>query len=180
MTLQRIDYAIIADTARVTGAVTLGEQVSVWYGAVIRGDVAPITIGDGTNVQDNAVIHCDSGQPNTIGRHVVIGHGAIVHGQSVGEQTLVGMGATVLGGTQIGARCLIAAGAVVPPGMTVPDGHVVMGVPGRVVRSLNEREQAYLDWLAPHYIELARLYADDPTNPRVRPWSGNPIQFPAP
>ncbi len=166
--MQRINDAFIADTARVTGQVTLGAEVSVWYGAVIRGDVAPVTIGEGTNVQDNAVVHCDTDQPNVIGKHVVIAHGAIVHGQHVGDRTLIGMSATVLGETRIGWRCRIAAGAVVPPGLVVPDGHVVMGVPGRVVRPINEKEEAYLDWLAPHYVELARLYVDSPGDPRVR------------
>ena len=124
--------AYLADTARVMGEVVLGEGVNVWPAAAIRGDVALITIGAGTNIQDNATVHCDSGKPNTIGEHVTIGHNAVVHGVSVGDGSLIGMHATVLGGTVIGKRCLVAAGALVPPGLEVPDDHVVMGVPGKV------------------------------------------------
>lgn len=167
MSIRRIGRAYFADTARVLGEVTVGANASFWYGAAVRGDVAPVTIGEGTNVQDNAVVHCDSGLPNTIGAHVTIGHGAIVHGQSVGDGTLIGMHATVLGRTVIGSRCLIAAGALVPPGLVVPDGMVVMGVPGRVVRPINEQERAYLDWLAPHYVKLAQLHVDEPQHERV-------------
>lgn len=172
MSIRRVDDVYLADTARVVGEVALGRDVSVWYGAVIRGDVAPVSIGAGTNIQDNAVVHCDTDEPNALGANVVVGHGAIVHGKAVGDGTLIGMGATVLGGTVIGSRCLIAAGALVPPGMVVPDGHVVMGVPGKIARPLNEKEQAYLDWLAPHYVELARLHVQQPDSPRVRPWAG--------
>ncbi len=161
---------VLADTARVLGEVTLGPGVGVWYGAVIRGDVAAVSIGEGTNVQDNAVVHCDSGVPNRIGRHVSIGHGAIVHGAFVGDGSLIGMGAMVLGRTRIGAGCLIAAGAVLTPGMEVPDGMLAMGVPAKVVRPVNEQEKQYLAWLAPHYVELARLHAQSPDDPRVRPW----------
>lgn len=149
----------LADTARVTGTVVLGAGGSIWYGAAVRGDVADITIGAGTNVQDNATVHCDSGKPNVIGRNVSIGHNAVVHGRRVGDGTLIGMGAVVMGETVIGAGCLIAAGALVPPGLEVPDGHVVMGVPGRVMRPVSDDERAYLKWLAPHYAELAQRYA---------------------
>ena len=151
--------AHLADTARITGTVSLGAGANIWYGAAVRGDVADITIGPGSNVQDNATVHCDSGKPNTIGANVSIGHNAVVHGRSVGDGTLIGMGAVVMGQTVIGAGCLIAAGALVPPGLEVPDGHVVMGVPGRVVRPVTDEEKAYLKWLAPHYVELARRYA---------------------
>ncbi|MEO1237641.1 MAG: gamma carbonic anhydrase family protein [Planctomycetota bacterium] len=160
----------LADTARVTGRVTLGDGVSVWHGAAVRGDVAPITLGPGTNVQDNATVHCDSGKPNVIGAHVTIGHNAVVHGQSVGDGTLIGMHATVLGRTAIGKRCLVAAGALVPPGLEVPDDHVVMGVPGRVVRPTNDEEKRYLAWLADHYVDLARRTHEQPDAPEFRVW----------
>ncbi len=173
MAIQCVNRVYLADTARVLGEVELGEKVSLWYGVSVRGDVAQITIGRGTNVQDNAVIHCDSGLPNTIGSQVTIGHGAVVHGQSVGDGTLIGMGATVLGRTQIGRRCLIAAGALVPPGMVVPDGMAVIGVPGRIARQTTDQEKQYLDWLAPHYIELARLHHEQPADPRIRPWGAS-------
>lgn len=160
--------AYLADTARVTGEVVLGEGVNIWPSAAIRGDVARVTIGAGTNVQDNATVHCDSGKPNTIGANVTIGHNAVVHGLSVGDGSLIGMHATVLGGTRIGKRCLVAAGALVPPGLEVPDDHVVMGVPGKVMRETNEKEKAYLSWLAEHYVQLAKGYAATPSDPRFR------------
>lgn len=160
--------AYLADTARVTGHVVLGEGVSVWPSAVIRGDVATVTIGQGTNIQDNATVHCDSGHPNTIGSHVTIGHNAVVHGRSIGDGSLIGMHATVLGGTHIGQRCLVAAGALVPPGLEVPDDHVVMGVPGKVVRETNEKEKEYLAWLAEHYVALAKRYVETPNDPALR------------
>jgi len=170
MSMQRIGEAYLADTAAVYGEVSLGADVSVWYGASIRGDVAPVVIGPGSNVQDNATVHCDSGEPNVIGKDVVIGHGAVVHGQAVGDGSLVGINATVLGGTVIGRGCLVAAGALVPPGLVVPDGHVVMGVPGKVVREVNDKEREYLTWLAPHYVKLARRYVERPNDPTVRRW----------
>ena len=151
--------AFVADTARVMGDVEIGAGVSFWFGASVRGDVAKVTIGAGSNVQDNATVHCDSGKPNVIGSNVSIGHNAVVHGLSVGDGTLIGMGAVVLGGTTIGTGCLVAAGALVPPGLEVPDGHVVMGVPGKVVREVTDKEREYLGWLAPHYVELAGRYA---------------------
>lgn len=160
--------AYLADTARVTGEVELGEGVNVWPSAVIRGDVAKITIGAGTNIQDNATVHCDSGHPNVIGEHVTIGHNAVVHGRAVGDGSLIGMHATVLGATVIGKRCLVAAGALVPPGLEVPDDHVVMGVPGKVVRETNAKEKEYLAWLAAHYVDLATRYVESPNDPKLR------------
>jgi carbonic anhydrase/acetyltransferase-like protein (isoleucine patch superfamily) len=144
----------------VTGDVTIGELSSIWFGAVVRGDVAAVTIGRRVNVQDNAVIHCDNGFPNAIEDDVVIGHGAIVHGERVGRGTLIGMGSTVLGHTKIGAACLIAAGAVVPPGLEVPDRMVVMGVPGKIVRPVREDDLKYMRMLAEHYARLAQRYVD--------------------
>ena len=162
--------AYLADTARVTGQIVMGAGVSVWYGAAVRGDVAQITIGEGTNVQDNATVHCDSGVPNEIGRRVTIGHNAVVHGRSIGDGSLIGMHATVLGRSVIGERCLVAAGALVPPGLEVPDDHVVMGVPGRVMRPTNEKEKQYLSWLAEHYVKLAQRYHEQPDDPALRVW----------
>ena len=147
-----------ASTCIVTGDVTIAELASVWFGAVIRGDVAPISVGRRTNVQDNAVIHCDTDVPNSIGDDVTIGHGAIVHGKSVGNGTLIGMHATVLSRTIIGNQCMIAAGAVVPPDLVVPDRMVVMGVPGRIVRPVKPEELQYMRWLSAHYAELAAKY----------------------
>jgi len=167
MTMRETDGRYIADTARVIGDVRLGRDVSVWYGVVIRGDVAPVVIGEGTNVQDNAVLHCDHRYANVIGRRVTIGHGAIVHGESVGDHSLIGMGAVVLSRTKIGRGCLIAAGAVVPPGLEVPDGSVVMGVPGKIVRGVSDEDRAYLDKLPSHYVALAGRHAANPQSPAI-------------
>ncbi len=174
MSIRLIKGAYLADTARVIGQVTLGRDVSVWYGAVVRGDVGEISIGVGSNVQECAVVHIDSGTSNHIGADVTIGHSAVVHGREVGDGTLIGIGAKVLGDTRIGRGCLIAAGAVVTPGTTVPDGMLVVGVPGKILRKTTEKEQRYLAWLGPHYINVARMHADEPDDSRVRPWGDRP------
>jgi carbonic anhydrase/acetyltransferase-like protein (isoleucine patch superfamily) len=148
----------VAPSAVIVGDVQIAELCSFWFGAVVRGDVAPVRIGRAVNVQDNCVIHCDSGIENVIEDRVTIGHGAIVHGMLVGEGSLIGMGAKVLGKTKIGKECLIAAGAVVSPGMEVPDKMVVMGVPAKVVRPVREAEFAYMQWLSDHYVRLAETY----------------------
>lgn len=152
------DGSYRAHNATVVGDVKLSTQSSCWFNAVVRGDVAPVVIGARTNVQDCAVVHCDTGVPNVIEDDVVIGHGAIVHGMFVGRGSLIGMGATVLSRTKIGRGCLVAAGAVVPPGLEVPDGMVVMGVPGKIVRPVKDEELQYMRWLVPHYVELAQKY----------------------
>src|SRR2546421_4060171 len=121
-----------ARSSVIAGDVTIGELCSFWFNSVVRGDVAPISIGRRTNVQDGAVIHCDTGVANEIGEDVVIGHGAIVHGTQVGDRCLIGMGATLLSRTRIGDDCFIAAGAVGSPGAGGPDGMIVTGVAGRV------------------------------------------------
>lgn len=172
MTMRRIGRAFIADSARVLGDVELGEDVSLWYGAVARGDVGPIRIGDRCNVQDNVVIHCDEAVPNLIGCDVTMGHGAIVHGAEVGDGSLVGIGARLLAGTRIGKRCIVAAGAVVPPDLVVPDDMVVMGIPGRVVRTTTGEERRYMADVPPRYVRLARLHVEHPDDPRVLPYAG--------
>ena len=152
------DNWFLARNATVCGDVTVGALSSFWFNAVARGDVAPIVIGRRVNVQDGAVIHCDSGLENVIEDDVTIGHRAVVHGGRVGRGTLVGMGAVVLGKTRIGQECLIAAGAVVPPGLQVPDRMLVVGVPGKVARPVGEKDLAYMRWLTTHYAELAERY----------------------
>lgn len=169
MSMQQIADAFVADTARVIGDVTLGEGVSVWYGTVVRGDVAPITIGAMTNLQDGTIVHCDDGIPNVIGERVSVGHAAVIHGVEVGDGSLIGIGAKLLAGSRIGKRCLVAAGCVVPPGLVVPDDHVVMGVPGRVVRETRPSERRYLAEIPPRYRSLAELHANG-EDPRVQPW----------
>ncbi len=148
----------LAHNAIVVGEVAIGELTSFWFGAVVRGDVAPVTIGRRVNVQDGVVIHCDTDVPNVIEDDVTIGHRAVVHGAHVGQGSLIGMGAVVLGGSKIGRECLIAAGAVVPPGLVVPDRTLVIGVPGRVSRPVGEKDLAYMKWLTGHYVELAEKY----------------------
>lgn len=152
--------AWIANTATVTADVNLGAESSVWFGGVVRGDVASVTIGQRVNIQDGAVVHCDSGVPNTLEDDVTVGHRAVVHGVRVGRGSLVGMGALLLGRTQIGEECLVAAGAVVPPGLQVPDRSLVMGVPGRIVRPVNDEELKYMRWLSGHYVRLTRRYLE--------------------
>src|SRR4051812_44464009 len=152
------DNYFLAHNATLTGEIAIGEQTSFWFNAVVRGDVAPISIGRRVNVQDGVVVHCDTDVPNVIEDDVTIGHGAIVHGMFVGRGTLIGMGSTLLSRTKIGSECLIAAGAVVPPGLEVPDRMLVMGVPGKVVRPVGEKDLEYMRWLTEHYVELAQEY----------------------
>lgn len=148
----------VANNCTLTGDVRIGPQASFWFNAVVRGDVAPVSIGSRTNVQDGAVVHCDSGVPNVIEDDVTIGHRAIVHGAFVGRGSLIGMGAVLLGRTRVGSECLIAAGAVVPPNLQVPDRMVVMGVPGKIVRPVKNDELAYMRRLITHYVELAQKH----------------------
>ncbi len=170
MSIHLVNGIYLADTARVMGEVTLGEGVNIWYGVTIRGDVAPVTVGPGTNVQENAVIHCNTNRPNVVGRDVTIGHSALVHGSEVGDGSLIGMGAILLANSRVGQRCLIAAGAVVPPEFEVPDDSVVMGVPGRVVRKTRAEERKSMIRAAEQYQELARLHHEHPEDPRVKAW----------
>ena len=154
------DFFWIAPSAAVIGRVRLGAEASVWFGATVRGDVEDISIGAGSNIQDNAVLHADPGFALRIGRKCTIGHAAIVHGCTIGDNSLVGMGATVLNGATIGANCLIGANALVTEGKTIPDGSLVMGAPGKVVRQLTAEEIAGLTRSADHYIRNARTFSE--------------------
>ncbi|HOA87608.1 MAG: gamma carbonic anhydrase family protein [Microbacteriaceae bacterium] len=136
--------SFIAPGARVIGQVTLEEGASVWYNAVLRADSAPITLGAGSNIQDNVSVHVDPSAPVVIGRDVSVGHNAVVHGCTIGDGSLIGMGSVILSGAVIGAGCLIAGGAVVLEGMVVPDGSLVAGVPAKVRRPLSEEERGRL------------------------------------
>lgn len=147
--------ARVAENAVLVGDVRLEENVSVWYGAVLRGDTGAILVGAGSNIQDLCALHC-GGQPLTIGKNVVVGHGAILHSCTVGDGCLVGMGAVLLDGCVIGAGSVIGAGALVPPGKIVPPGSLMVGVPGKVVRQVTAREQAETLENAAHYVSLAR------------------------
>lgn len=148
--------AFVAPTATLIGQVTLGPGSSVFYGAVLRGDVAAIEVGAGSNVQDGVVVHADPSFPTAIGAGVSIGHRAVVHGCTVEDNCLIGMGSVVLNGAVIGAGSLVAAGAVVLEGTRVPAGSLVAGVPAKVRRPLSAAEQATLIANATHYVELSR------------------------
>jgi gamma-carbonic anhydrase len=157
--IRRIGKFYAAESAVLVGNVAIGEDSSVWHHCVLRGDVAPIRVGERTNIQDGSVLHCKLGVPLEVGSEVIIGHGAVVHCQRVGNRSLIGIHATVLDDAQVGEDCLIAAGTVVPPGMVIPDGSLVMGLPGKVVRPVNEAERAYMRRVVNGYAELARRHA---------------------
>jgi carbonic anhydrase/acetyltransferase-like protein (isoleucine patch superfamily) len=142
----------IARGAVVIGAVTLGEQASVWYNAVLRGDINRIVVGHHSNIQDNAVLHLADDYPCLVGNWVTVGHGAIVHACKIGDETIVGMGAIVLDGAVVGRQCLIGAKALVTQGMKIPAGSLVLGSPAKVVRELTAAERANLKWWAKKYV----------------------------
>lgn len=150
--------AFIAATAAVMGDVTLGEDASVWYGAVLRGDMAPIVIGPQSNIQDGTIIHVDEGVPCTVGRRVGVGHRVILHGCTVEDECLVGMGSILLNGARIGSGSVIAAGAVIPEGMQIPAKSLVMGVPGRIVRPVDQALAERVTFTWRHYVEQARAH----------------------
>ena len=147
------DDFYIAENAVVLGKVKLCKDASVWFGAVLRGDTEPITIGEGSNVQDCCVIHTDIGFPVEIGKDVTIGHQVILHGCTIGDGSLIGISAVVLSGAKIGSGCLIASNALVTEGMEVPDGSVVMGSPGKIKGSLDEGRKNGLLLSAQHYVQ---------------------------
>ncbi len=156
---QIADEAFVAPTAVVIGDVVIEPGASIWFGVVLRGDVAPIRIGRRSNVQDNTVIHVDADAPTTLGDDVTIGHSAIVHGCVVEDGSQVGMGAIVLSHAVVGSGSMIAAGAVVPEGMNVPPGSVVMGIPGRVRRDVSDAERDDLRQRAAAYSERGKIYS---------------------
>ena len=163
------DTAWVADSAQVIGRVELHEGASVWFGAVLRGDNEWITIGRGSNVQDGTVMHTDMGYPLTIGEHVTIGHQAMLHGCTIGDGTLIGIKAVVMNGATIGRECLIGANALVAEGKSIPDRSLVLGSPGKVVRTLTDDDVAMLRRAAEGYVEKGARYraglAPDPRDP---------------
>jgi carbonic anhydrase/acetyltransferase-like protein (isoleucine patch superfamily) len=148
----------IADTARVFGRVALGDDCSVWFGAVLRGDADAITLGHRSNVQENAVVHVDPGFPVQIGSDCIIGHGAIVHGATLGNHVLVGMHATILNGAHIGNFCIIGANALVTEGMVIPDYSIVMGSPAQIKKKLSEQHIEKVKRNAQAYVDLSKEY----------------------
>lgn len=156
----KYENVFIADNARVIGNVALGEDCSIWFGAVIRGDVEKITLGPATNVQDLAIIHADPGVPTTIGREVVIGHGAIVHGASVDDNSLIGMRATLLNHSKVGKYCIIGAHSLVTEGTVIPDFSIVMGSPAKVVKTMTDQQKIMVKANAAHYVALSKKYLE--------------------
>ena len=150
--------AWVAGNAQVMGAVTLEEDVSIWFGVVIRGDTATISVGKGSNIQDNSVMHADEGKPLTVGENVTVGHQVMLHGCTIGDNSLIGIGAIVLNGAKIGKNSLVGAGSLVTEGKEFPDGSMIMGTPAKVVRQLTDEQIEGLKKSAEHYVENAARY----------------------
>ena len=148
----------IAPNATVIGNVKLLKDASVWFNAVLRGDVELITVGQGSNVQDGAIIHTDPGFPCTIGKNVTVGHLAMLHGCEIGDGSLIGIGSVILNGAKVGKNCIIGSKALVTEGMEIPDGAMVLGIPGKVKKILNEEEQSVVSLGAEHYIQNYKKY----------------------
>ncbi len=165
--MQAIRDFYVARGAVVTGDVVLSAGVNLWYGVVIRGDLATITLGPRVNIQDGCVLHTDHGEPQLIEQGVVVGHRAVLHGRRVGRDTLVGIGANLLSGCEVGEECLIAAGTLVTQGRRIPPRSVVMGVPGKVIREITPEELAHTQRISASYLELAQRYAQGSYPP---PW----------
>ncbi|ANK72653.1 MULTISPECIES: gamma carbonic anhydrase family protein [Ensifer] len=153
----------VAPDANVIGQIEIGEEVGIWFGVTLRGDNEPIRLGARTNIQENVVIHVDPGFPVTIGEGCTIGHGAIIHGCTIGENSLIGMGATVLNGAKIGRNCLVGANALVTEGKEFPDNSLIVGAPAKAIRTLDDAAVEGLKRSAAHYVKNWRRYAADLT-----------------
>ena len=152
------DTAWVADSAQVIGQVTLGEDCNVWFGVTARGDAEKITIGKGSNIQDGTVLHADEGMPLVVGDNVTVGHKVMLHGCTVGDESLIGIGAIVLNGAKIGKNCLVGAGALVTEGKEFPDGSMIIGSPAKAVRQLTPEQIEGLRMSAKHYVDNAQRY----------------------
>ncbi|NMC61263.1 MAG: gamma carbonic anhydrase family protein [Candidatus Methanofastidiosa archaeon] len=150
--------AFVHEKAFVNGKVKIGRNSSIWPFAVLRGDIERIEIGEGSNIQDNAVVHTDTGKPTIIGNHVVIGHSAVVHGTTIGNNVLIGINATVLSGSKIGNNCIIGAGAVVNENMEIADNSIAVGVPAMVIKRTDEKAVERIKKNAESYVELSKKY----------------------
>ena len=155
------DTAWVAESAEVIGRVTLGDDVSIWFNAVLRGDSDTLSIGAGSNIQDGSVLHADHGSPLVVGERVTVGHQVMLHGCTIGDESLIGIGAVVLNGARIGRNCVVGAGALVTEGKEFPDGSLIVGAPAKVVRELSEAQIAGLKASAAHYVNNGRRYASD-------------------
>lgn len=158
--MQAIRDYYVAQGAVVTGDVVLAPGVNIWYGCILRADLARITLGPRVNLQDGCIVHTDHDQPQEIEAGVVVGHRAVLHGRFIGRDTLVGMGALLLSGCEIGAECVIAAGALLPENRRIPPRSLVMGVPGRVVREVTAEDIRRTQAISAHYLELAQRYTN--------------------
>jgi carbonic anhydrase/acetyltransferase-like protein (isoleucine patch superfamily) len=152
------ESAWVADSAQVMGDVTLAEGSSVWFGVVVRGDTETITVGKGSNIQDNSVLHADHGMPLVIGEQVTVGHQVMLHGCTIGDGSLIGIQAVVLNGAKIGKNCLVGAGSLVTEGKEFPDGCMILGSPAKAVRQLTDAQIEGLKMSAQHYMDNARRY----------------------
>ena len=150
--------AWVAPSAQVMGQVSVGAGASIWFGTVVRGDTERITIGADSNIQDASVLHADAGQPLVIGERVTVGHQAMLHGCTVGDESLIGIGAIVLNGAKIGKNCLVGAGALVTEGKEFPDGSMIVGAPAKAIRQLTPEQIEGLRQSAQHYIDNARMF----------------------
>lgn len=148
----------IADNAVLIGSVVLKNNASVWFNVVIRADNDVITIGENSNIQDGAVLHVDPGTPLTIGKNVTVGHKAMIHGCSIGDNTLVGINSVILNNAVIGKNCIIGANALIPEGKVIPDNSMVLGSPGKVVKEISENQEVTLTMMATHYVENFKRY----------------------
>ena len=155
------DSIVICPSAQVIGKVELGEDVSIWHGAVLRGDTDSITIGNNSNVQDNCVVHCTKGFPVKIGDNVSVGHGAVVHGCTLEDNVLIGMNATVLNGAHIGKNSIVGAGAVVSEGKEFPENSLILGVPAKLIKELSPEQVQMIQNNADNYVRLSKQYKDD-------------------
>ena len=152
------ENCFIAENATIVGEVTIGNDCSIWFNAVVRADNDVITIGDNSNIQDGSVLHTDTGMPLVIGRDVTVGHKVMLHGCTIGDGSLIGINAVILNGARIGRGCIIGANALIPEGREIPDYSVVMGSPGKVVKEVSEAQRAMLEMSALHYVENFKRY----------------------
>ena len=152
------ESVFISPTSVIVGDITFGKNCTVWFNAVIRGDLSPIKIGENSNIQDCCVIHTESTHPVTIGNNVTIGHGAIIHGATLEDNTLIGMGAIILNGAKIGTNSIIGAGALVTEGTEIPPNSVAVGSPAKVIKSINDKGTEMIKLSAKHYVEAGKAY----------------------
>ncbi len=154
------ESVFIAPGAFIIGNVTIGEQSSIWFNAVMRGDEGPIVVGKRTSIQDNATLHLYEGQPLNIGDEVTVGHNAILHGCTIGTRSIIGMGSTILDGAEIGEECIIGANTLIPPGKKIPPRSLVVGSPGKVVRELNEKDLELIQLSIDTYVQKGREFKE--------------------